>query len=106
MTAFQDVYPHIPPSPSPIPERGRHRDLTASGANPLVPPVLQGNPGQRVRARRSVVAYLAAVLVPLIGVLLVLWAVSLFGQPSAAEVVPPVPQVVVSPSACTFPDGS
>lgn len=78
----------------------------ASGANPLVPPVLQGNPGHHARAaRRSVVAYLAAVLVPLIGTLLALWALSLWGQPSAAKVIPPI-QVAVSPSACTFPDGS
>ena len=109
MTAYQDVYPQVPPSPSTTPdptsERGRHRDSTASGANPLVPPVLLGNSGAHTRARRSVVAYLAAVLLPLIGVLLVLYALSLFGRPPTAEVIPPV-QVAVSPSACTFPDGS
>lgn len=109
MTASQDVYPHVPPSPSPRiekTERVRHRGSTASGGHPLVPPALQGNQGHHARTGRPVLAYLAAVLLPLIGVLLVLSALRLFGQPSEAATVPPVLQVAVSPSACTFPDGS
>ena len=104
--ASHDQYPHVPPSP-PKPKPGRHRDSTASGENPLVPPALLGSSGTHAVARKSVWPFLAAVLVPIVGTLLVLYALSLFGQPSsAAEVVPPVLQVAVSPSACTFPDGS
>jgi hypothetical protein len=64
------------------------------------------NTGLHVRARKSVWPFLAAVLLPIVGTLLVLYALSLWGQPSAAEAVPPVLQVAVSPSVCTFPDGS
>lgn len=64
------------------------------------------NTGLHVRARKSLWPFLAAVLLPIVGTLLVLYALSLFGQPSQASVVPPVLQVAVSPSACTFPDGS
>lgn len=100
MTAFQDVYPHVPASPSPKSRKG-HRSSEVSGGHPLMP-----DTGRHVLARRSVMPYLAAVLLPLLGVLLVLYAVSLYGQPPASEVIPPALQVAVSPSACTFPDGS
>jgi hypothetical protein len=63
------------------------------------------NPGVHVRARRSVLPYLAVVLLPLVGALLILLALGMFGHPSPrANVVPS--QVPVTPSACTFPDGS
>lgn len=102
MTTFNDVYPQIPPLQSPPgPLRVGHRASTVTGGHPLM-----GNPGAHVLPRKSrVLPYLAAVLLPLVGVLLVLLAVRMAGQPSD-HVVPPVLQVSVSPSACTFPDGS
>jgi hypothetical protein len=64
--------------------------------------------GRHALARKSAWPYLAAVLLPLVGALLILYAVRLYGQPPATDVVPPVLQVAVSPSPslCTFPDGS
>lgn len=105
MTAFHGVRPHVPPVPLlPVilPDPIGHRGARVTGGHPLMSDV-----GVHVRPRRSVVPYLVAVLVPLVGVLLVLLALRLAGQPSD-HVIPPVLQVSVSPSpsACTFPDGS
>lgn len=114
MTVHHGLSPQAPlvplvplePLPGSRPDRGRHRDSNTSGGHPLVPPVLQSNPGARIRTRNRLLPYLATVLLPLVGALLILGAVRLYGQPPAAEVVPPTLQVAVSPSACTFPDGS
>ena len=103
MTAFEDVHPHVHPhvQPQPKPRKG-HRDAeSVKSGHPLM-----SNTGQHVQARRSPWPLLVGMLLPIVGALLVLYALSLFGQPSSAEVVPPVLQVAVSPSACTFPDGS
>lgn len=100
MTAFQDVYPHVPASPSPRPDPGAHRASTVSGGHPLMP-----DTGVHARARKSLWPYLAVILLPLMGAVLIVFAVHLFGQSSTATTVP-VPLVSVSPSACTFPDGS
>jgi hypothetical protein len=107
--ASHDLYPHVPqvpPVPVVTPEKRGHRGATSSGGHPLVPPALLGNSGAHALARKSVWPFLAAVLLPIMGTLLVLYALSLWGQPSEAGVVPPVLQVAVSPSAGTVPDGS
>ena len=64
-----------------------------------------GNPGAHALPRNYgvMLRYAMALLLPLIGILLVLSALHLFGQPTATV---PVPQVSVVPSSCTFPDGS
>lgn len=102
MTAFPDVYPHVPQSPSPRPDRITHRASRRTGGHPLMP-----DTGHHALPRKArLLPYLAAVLLPLAGVLLVLFALGLYGQPPVVETVPPVVQVSVSPSACTFPDGT
>lgn len=102
MTAIPGVHQHAQPLPSlPRPNRVSHRAATVTGGHPLM-----SNPGAHVLARKSLWPYLAVVLLPLIGALLILFALGLFGHPSAPQVVPAPVQVSVSPSACTFPDGS
>jgi hypothetical protein len=100
--ADRDVYPHVELLPEARPERTSHRGTMSGGW-----PNLSAHPGLHVRARRSIVPYLAVVLLPLAGALLILLAVHLFAHPAAAANLTPanVP-VSVSPSACTFPDGS
>jgi hypothetical protein len=94
------MYPHVPLVP-PLPVPG-HWNGKVTGGHPLM-----SNTGLHTRPRRSLVPYLVAVLLPLAVVLVVLLALGLWGQPStSAGTVPSGLQVVVSPSACTFPDGS
>jgi hypothetical protein len=101
MTTYGDVYPQVPLLSPRDPEPVGHRASTVTGGHPLM-----GNPGAHVLPRNygMVLRYLAAVMLPLIGVLLVLGALRVFGNPMTATV--PVPSVSVAPSSCTFPDGS
>jgi hypothetical protein len=101
MTTFQgaDLCAHMLPVVEPL--RRGHRAATATGGH-----LLMSDTGLHVRARRSLWPYLVAVLVPLAGVLLVLLAVRMTGPSPTANVVPAPVQVQVSPTACTFPDGS
>jgi hypothetical protein len=101
MTTFNDVYPQVPLPVPAGPERPDHRASTVTGGHPLM-----GNPGVHALPHNYgvMLRYLAAVLLPLIGVLVVLAALRMFGDPMTATV--PVPSVSVVPSSCTFPDGS
>ena len=94
MSTFDDVYPKV--------QSLGHRASTVTGGHPLM-----GNPGAHALPRNYgvMLRYVMALLLSLIGVLLVLAALHLFGQPSTTATVP-VPQVSVVPSSCTFPDGS
>lgn len=104
MTAFHGVRPHVPPIPLlPLiaPDPIGHRGARVTGGHPLM-----SGAGVHVKPRRwPIAAYLMTVLLPLAGVLVVLLAVRMAGQPSD-QVIPPALQVSVSasPSACTFPD--
>lgn len=101
MTTFEDAYPRVQMLPVAEPLRRGHRAATATGGH-----LLMSDTGLHARERRSLWPYLVAVLVPLAGVLLVLLAVRMTGPSPTADVIPPPVQVQVSPTACTFPDGS
>lgn len=104
-TASQDIYPQVPMVPAPKLPRFRHRGSKVTGGWPTL-----SDPGQHVRARKSLVPYLAVVLVPLVGLILVLLALGMVAQPPTAGTIPPGLQapVSVAPSpVCTWPaDGS